>query len=341
MSNRHLIRSIVLQSLFEWDFKEKKDNIDEFVEYDINEFAPTIEKDEFLQFLIKGVTRNIKKIDKIIKTYAPEWPINQISIIDRNILRIAIFELIYNDATPYKVIINEAIELSKNFGANNSSKFINGVLGTVFENMQKSVTNIYEIGLVIKNGDKYLVTKNDEKVSFFRFKNGIKEKNEIEKLAILKAKKEEEIKNEKEEKEHKKDVPILEKEIIKEVVSDERLDNNEFIATNDEKEKARELEDLAQKEKEEKEYVKFSKKEIEKIFNGLDYNIKSLGEINYSIRSEEKDLFPMLTKKNIVFLLINNIKDLSIFDKKGVWIKEDELLNNLEYKNLKKIIKNL
>ena len=70
-----------------------------------------------------------------------------------------IFELIYNDSTPYKVIINEAVELSKNFGSNNSSKFINGVLGTVFENLNKNVNNIYEIGLVIKDKNKYLENK--------------------------------------------------------------------------------------------------------------------------------------------------------------------------------------
>ena len=171
MSNRHLIRSIVLQSLFEWDFKEKKDSVDDFINYNIEEFAPTLEKEDFLQFLIKGVTRNIKVIDKVIKTYAPEWPINQIAVIDRNILRIAIFELIYNDATPYKVIINEAVELSKNFGSNNSSKFVNGVLGTVFEKLNENITNIYEIGLIIKEKDKYLVNKNDDKLNFVRFNN--------------------------------------------------------------------------------------------------------------------------------------------------------------------------
>ena len=130
MSNRHLARSIVLQSLFEWDFKDNVINMDEVLQYNIDCFAPSLSfKDDFLQFLTKGVTRNCKKIDKIIKIYAPEWPINQISYIDRNILRLSIFELIYNSSTPYKVVVNEAIELAKNFSGEKSSKFVNGVLG--------------------------------------------------------------------------------------------------------------------------------------------------------------------------------------------------------------------
>lgn len=338
MSNRHLIRSIVLQSLFEWDFKEKKDNIDELVAYDINEFAPTIEKDDFLQFLVKGVTRNIKKIDKILKTYAPEWPINQIAILDRNILRIAIFELLYNDATPFKVIINEAIELSKNFGSNNSSKFVNGVLGSVFDNMQKNITNIYEIGLIIKDGDKYFVTNKDEKINFIRFKNDIKEKEEAEEIE-KKKKEDEELSELKEENIEKIKVGRC---IGEEKITDERLDNNEFITNADEKQKEKELEEKNKKEEHEKRYTDFANKKIKALFKDITYEIKSIGDVNYSIRDENNDsIFPSIIKKNILFVLVNNLKNMELLKGKGIWISEEKLLENIEYKNLKKILKNL
>ena len=328
MSNRHLIRSIVLQSLFEWDFKDKKDNIDDFISYNIDEFAPTMEKDDFLQFLVKGVTRNIKKIDKILKTYAPEWPINQIAILDRNILRIAIFELLYNDATPFKVIINEAIELSKNFGSNNSSKFVNGVLGSVFDNMQKNITNIYEIGLIIKDSNKYFVSNKDKKINFIRFKNEIKEAEEKEEIEEQKEEKIEKIKKQ--------------KYIEEEKISEDRLDNNEFITNNDEKQKIKEAEEKENKEKSQKKYIEFANKKIKKLFDSITYEIKNIGDVNYSKREEKNDdIFPSIIKKNILFVLINNIKNLESLENKGVWISEEELFENIEYKNLKKILKNI
>lgn len=340
MSNRHLIRSIVLQSLFEWDFKEKKDNIDDFINYDIEEFAPTLEKDDFLQFLIKGVTRNIKDIDKIIKAYAPEWPINQISVIDRNILRISIFELIYNDSTPYKVIINEAIELSKNFGSGNSSKFINGVLGTVFENLNKNITNIYEIGLVIKNKNKYLVNKQDDKISFIRFENEKKEEDEKEKIKEI----QKEAEKAKAEVETENNKPLEKGEKIKEEViesSDDRLDNNDFINNNEKEEKEKAVIEEEKKEKE-KIYIDYSKKKIKDLLGNISYNIKSIGDVNYCVRKDNKELFPSITRKNIIFFLIDNIDSVNnIKESVGKWVEEREILDNIEYKNLKKILKNL
>ncbi|HQL11390.1 MAG TPA: transcription antitermination factor NusB [bacterium] len=333
MSNRHLIRSIVLQSLFEWDFKDKKDNIDKFIDYDIKEFAPTLEKDDFLQFLTKGVTRNIKDIDKIIKTYAPEWPINQISPIDRNILRIAIFELIYNDSTPYKVVINEAIELAKNFGSNNSSKFINGVLGTVFENLNKNITNVYEIDLIIKHGNKYLVNKqNNSKISFIKFEN-IEKKKENENI------KQEIIEEEKIEKNDfiiDKNDKIEEQKIIE--YNEDRLDNTDFMDDKEKQEK--DIIDLENKKKEEI-YIEFAKQKITELIGNINYNIKVAGEINYTIRKNNNTLFPLITKKNILFLGVVNIDNIEkIKEDIGIWVDEKELENNIEYKNLK-ILKNL
>ncbi len=135
MANRHLSRSIAMQSLYEWDFKGKKSGqLEEIVERNLKEFAPGLEDSQFVWRLIKGVIKYSPQIDKIIEKSAPEWPLEQITIIDRNVLRIGLYELLFGDRreVPPKVAINEAIELAKNFGGESSGKFINGVLGTVY-----------------------------------------------------------------------------------------------------------------------------------------------------------------------------------------------------------------
>ncbi|MEK7657730.1 MAG: transcription antitermination factor NusB [Patescibacteria group bacterium] len=138
MATRHLARSIVLQSLYEWDFYNKKPDLTEIVERNIEEFGAGINEPEFVWRIVKGVTENLDSLDKIITQAAPQWPLSQISIVDRNVLRIGIYELLYADKNevPEKVAINEAIELAKNFGGANSRKFINGVLGTVYKEME-------------------------------------------------------------------------------------------------------------------------------------------------------------------------------------------------------------
>jgi len=136
MANRHLSRSIVLQTLFEWDFNNgEKINLKEVVERNLKEFAPGLEDDDFVFSLIKQILEKRVAIDEIIQKAAPEWPIDKISIVDRNILRIGLTELLFGDRkqVPPKVAINEAIELAKTFGGENSSKFINGVLGAVYK----------------------------------------------------------------------------------------------------------------------------------------------------------------------------------------------------------------
>ncbi|MBU1289871.1 transcription antitermination factor NusB [Patescibacteria group bacterium] len=135
MANRHLSRSIAMQSLYEWDFKGKNDSkLKEFVERNIEEFGPGLEDYDFVWQIINGVVKNIEKLDKIIEKSAPEWPIDQITIVDRNVLRIGLYELLFGnrEEVPPKVAINEAIELAKSFGGESSGKFINGVLGTVY-----------------------------------------------------------------------------------------------------------------------------------------------------------------------------------------------------------------
>ncbi len=135
MANRHLSRSIAMQSLYEWDFnKSDKSDIDAIVERNIKEFAPGLEDAAFVEQLVKGILKNKKSIDGIIEKAAPEWPLEQIAIIDRNVLRIGLYELLFSDRqeVPPKVAINEAIELAKTFGGETSGKFVNGVLGTVY-----------------------------------------------------------------------------------------------------------------------------------------------------------------------------------------------------------------
>lgn len=140
MASRHLSRSIAMQSLYEWDFSGKKpDILEKIVEKNIKEFGPGLQDKDFIWQLIKGVVSNISNIDKIIEKAAPEWPIDQITIIDRNVLRIGLYELLYGnkEEVPPKVAINEAIELAKSFGGESSGKFINGVLGTVYKEIEK------------------------------------------------------------------------------------------------------------------------------------------------------------------------------------------------------------
>lgn len=136
MASRHLARSIVLQSLYEWDFLGRDNSkLAGILERNIEEFGPGFEELVFVQNLTEGTIKNLSQIDQIIEKCAPEWPINQVSAIDRNVLRIGIYELLYGDReeVPPKVAINEAIELAKNFGGESSGKFINGVLGTIYK----------------------------------------------------------------------------------------------------------------------------------------------------------------------------------------------------------------
>ncbi len=139
MASRHLARSIVLQSLFEWDFYKKEPALDKIIERNIEVFGSGFDEQDFARSLSEGVKKHLEKLDKVIVTSAPERPLNQLSIIDRNVLRIGLFELLHEDKqeVPPKVAINEAIELAKNFGGPSSGKFINGVLGTVYKELEE------------------------------------------------------------------------------------------------------------------------------------------------------------------------------------------------------------
>lgn len=142
MANRHLSRSIVLQTLFEWDFLASEENkewtreeVKEALGRNLREFGPGLEDDAFVFALTEQILNKKEVIDEIITKAAPEWPLDKISVVDRNILRIGLTELLFGDRNqvPPKVAINESIELAKTFGGENSSKFVNGVLGAVYK----------------------------------------------------------------------------------------------------------------------------------------------------------------------------------------------------------------
>lgn len=140
MANRHLSRSVVMQTLFEWDFGGKvahKEDIEEILLRNAEEFAPGMGDTSFMKTLVENVLEKRGTLDEILTKAAPDWPIEKISIVDRNILRIGLYELLFVDKAevPAKVAINEAIELAKTFGGENSGKFVNGVLGAVYKEM--------------------------------------------------------------------------------------------------------------------------------------------------------------------------------------------------------------
>ena len=136
MSNRHLARTIALQTLYQWDFnKQTEAELETSVKRTLREFAPQFDDKGFIEDLVKGVVTNQKEIDGLITKYAPEWPLEQITMVDRNVLRIGIQELKFEEDIPEKVAINEAIELAKTFGGESSGKFVNGVLGSIYKKM--------------------------------------------------------------------------------------------------------------------------------------------------------------------------------------------------------------
>lgn len=124
-----------MQTLYEWDFRPSAD-LDEIKQRNIDNYEEDADTD-FIDQTIKGVIDNVKEADELIVKAAPEWPLEQISTVDKTILRIAVYEILHSEEVPPKVAINEAVELGKTFGSENSSKFINGVLGTIYRGSAK------------------------------------------------------------------------------------------------------------------------------------------------------------------------------------------------------------
>jgi len=123
-----------MQALYEWDFRGRPTAIlPALMDHDLKEFGAGLTETEFTKELVDGVIDHLDEIDKMISQYAPEWPLEQITIVDRNVLRIGIYELKFSENVPPKVAINEAIELAKSFGGPSSGRFVNGVLGTIYK----------------------------------------------------------------------------------------------------------------------------------------------------------------------------------------------------------------
>ena len=139
-SNRHLGRVIVLQSLYEYELRtlahDPEVDLDIIIAKNIEPYEKTLGDTEFVYDLARKVKENFETLDKVLQPMAPEWPISSISAIDRNVLRMGLFELSEcRDKIPPKVAINEAVELAKAFGSDNSSRFVNGVLGTAYKEL--------------------------------------------------------------------------------------------------------------------------------------------------------------------------------------------------------------
>ena len=139
MSQRHLARSIVMQCLYQWDFKGQPTGaVPAIVDQMMQEFGAGLEENkEFVETTTHEILSHVKEIDAKIVQYAPDYTIEQMSIVDRNILRIGVFELCFNQSIPHKVAINEAIELAKSYGGQSSGKFVNGILGAIYNELVK------------------------------------------------------------------------------------------------------------------------------------------------------------------------------------------------------------
>jgi N utilization substance protein B len=145
-SNRHLGRIVALQTLYEYEFRvdseDKTVDIQEILKRNLDRYETAIDDTKFVETLVKGVLKQQKSIDEQLQPIAPDWPIEQIARVDRNILRIGMYELLHqSDIVPPKVVINEAVELAKAFGSDNSSKFVNGVLGTAYRTLIEGADN--------------------------------------------------------------------------------------------------------------------------------------------------------------------------------------------------------
>lgn len=141
-SNRHLGRIIALQTLYEQDFREdchdKTFDMEAVLKRNVSRYESMVDDREFIARLVEGVTQKQAEIDAVLQPIAPDWPIDQIARMDRIVLRMGAYELLHGNDVPHKVVINEAVELAKEFGGENSSKFINGVLGTVQKQREES-----------------------------------------------------------------------------------------------------------------------------------------------------------------------------------------------------------
>lgn len=238
MANRHLARSVVLQTLFEWDSARIADaNVPPILERNVNEFGGSDTDKPFMQSLLEGVLAKHADLDRIIEKAAPDWPLDRIAPIDRNILRIGLYELLFSDRAqvPPKVAINEAIELAKVFGGDSSGRFVNGVLGAIYKelgepgkNDQGAKPKVSRAPLAVEHlggavvyakheGQYYLALVHDVFGRWTLSKGGLKEGEDPEQGTIRKIK----------------------EEIGIDITIEEKIGENEYVASHPEKGKFR------------------------------------------------------------------------------------------------------
>lgn len=138
MGSRHLSREITIQSLYEWDFYHGERKLEEILKRNLSEFGLRLKNRDFVLELALGVKNHIKEIDRLIQVSAPHWPLENMPFLDKNILRLGVYELVFGNkkAVPPKVAIDEAIELAKKFCGEKTGKFINGVLGAIYRQLE-------------------------------------------------------------------------------------------------------------------------------------------------------------------------------------------------------------
>lgn len=147
MANRHVGRAIAMQTLYQADFNNNLSfkETEGILDYQIVEISSGYDNTDFVNHLVKNVLEYQEQIDAIIEKYAPEWPLDKITLVDRNILRIGVWELVFDDSIPPKVSINEAIEIAKTFGGDSSGKFVNGVLGAIFADYKEELEEKHKV----------------------------------------------------------------------------------------------------------------------------------------------------------------------------------------------------
>ena len=139
MSSRHLSRAITLQVLFMWDFNDQDfEHLDFYIDYNLQEFACSSLDKNFITHLAKNVINQQTKIDELINRYTKEWPVERLTVLDRNILRLAIYEMFNSQDVPTKVALNEAVELAKDYSGEPAQKFVSGVLGAIYDDYFKT-----------------------------------------------------------------------------------------------------------------------------------------------------------------------------------------------------------
>ena len=138
MSNRHLARTLAMQTLYQWDAVGKPtEGVDQMIRYVRDEFAPEFDDHEYVEATVHGVVEHAADIDERLNHFASDWPVQTMTVVDRNVLRLGVYELVFVEDIPSKVAINEAIEIAKAFGGETSGKFVNGVLGAIYKDQVK------------------------------------------------------------------------------------------------------------------------------------------------------------------------------------------------------------